>query len=137
MEKEFEIYWTDKPMDKDFHEYRRQSGIQPPHQNESYIFIKNNDDTLVGGSHLSFNYDFMVIESIWVSNDYKRQGLGIRLFNEIEEHAKKKACEHILLSTLSSMQALSFWEKVGFKIIGEVPDCPKGDMLIYLKKNLQ
>lgn len=91
---------------------------------------------IVGGCQITFSYDFLVLDKIFIPENLRSQGYGIRLYLEVEALARGNNCKKILLSTLKSMGALDYWLKNGFEITGQVPDCPEGDELYYMSKTL-
>jgi GNAT superfamily N-acetyltransferase len=101
-----------------------------------YLFLKNEINQIHAGVKVTKNYDFLVLESIWVDDDLQRQGYGSKLYFEVEAFARRQGCRKILLSTFDFMQSLLFWKRVGFQIAGQIPDCPKGNILYYLYKPL-
>jgi len=101
-----------------------------------YLFLKSRAGQTHAGVRVTKQYDFLVVDGIWVDEDLQRQGYGSKLYFEVEAFARQQGSRKILLSTFDFMQSLSFWKRVGFQISGEVPDCPKGYTLYYLYKSL-
>lgn len=55
--------------------------------------------------------------------------------NAAENFAKEKGFKYMRTDTLS-FQAKPFYEKLGFKVFGELPDQPKGHTTYCLVKEL-
>ena len=55
------------------------------------------------------------VESLYVSVDLHKQGIGKRLMQEMETKAAKEGCSRV--GVLASMPAVSFYEKVGYSIL--------------------
>lgn len=73
------------------------------------------------------------IENVWVEEAARGHGLGRALLEAAETEARRRGCVQMVLST-HSFQAPAFYEKLGFRRIGAVPDRPRGyENLIYLK----
>ena len=73
------------------------------------------------------------VENVWVEATARGQGLGRALLGAAESEARRRGCTQIVLST-HSFQAPGFYEKLGFRRIGAVPNRPRGHQnLIYLK----
>lgn len=100
-----------------------------------YIFLRSNNE-IKGGVHLIKDYDHLFLKNIWVDESLQKKGYGVKLYLEVEKNAKLLNCRHILLFTYDFLEALPFWRRMGFQIVGEVPDCPQGHTLYYLKKVL-
>ena len=73
------------------------------------------------------------IETLWVDESHRGQGLGAKLLAEVENTAKEKGCYLIHLDTFD-FQAKEFYEKQGYVVFGVLEDCPKGHCRYYLKK---
>jgi GNAT superfamily N-acetyltransferase len=74
------------------------------------------------------------VDNVWVEEAARGRGLGRALLEAAETEARRRGCVQIVLST-HSFQAPLFYEKLGFKRIGAVPDRPRGyQNLIYLKR---
>jgi GNAT superfamily N-acetyltransferase len=58
---------------------------------------------------------FLVVEDMIVDINYRRKGIGKRLFIELERLAKEKDCTQIILVTETYRKdACIFYESVGF-----------------------
>ncbi|KRW63883.1 GCN5 family acetyltransferase [Aeromonas allosaccharophila] len=83
------------------------------------VIIRNDNDEIVGGIAGRTIYHQLLIEVLWVHDDKRGQGLGIQLMEIAECEAKKRGCIAAQVDTLS-FQAPKFYEKMGFKIVGNV-----------------
>ncbi len=62
------------------------------------------------------NNPFMTIWSVRVKENYRKQGIGIKLFQYIEQLAKDKKCEFIcLLAEKGNIPANNFYQKLGYE----------------------
>lgn len=60
---------------------------------------------------------FMVLENVIVSGNCRRQGIGVKMVNYIENCAKERNCYYIMLvSLLKRKDAHSFYESLGYKL---------------------
>ena len=78
----------------------------------------------------------MHIDSLWVDEKYRKQGLGSKLLEAAESEAKKRGCHSVHVDTMS-WQAPEFYKKHGYKIISELDDIPVGNKKYHLIKNLE
>ncbi len=70
----------------------------------------------------------------WVEEAARRSGLGRSLLEAAESEARRRGCSQIVLST-HSFQAPRFYEKLGFRRVGSVPNYPLGyEHISYLKR---
>ena len=83
------------------------------------VIIRNDNDEIVGGIAGRTIYHQLLIEVLWVHNDKRGQGLGIKLMEIAEREAQKRGCIAAQVDTFS-FQAPKFYEKMGFKIVGKV-----------------
>jgi ribosomal protein S18 acetylase RimI-like enzyme len=73
------------------------------------------------------------IEKIWVSDHLRGQGIASRLLREAELEAGKRGCGLSWLDTLNP-NAARLYEKLGYKLFGEIPEFIKGrSRRFYLK----
>jgi GNAT superfamily N-acetyltransferase len=90
----------------------------------------------VGGLCCYAVFDFMVIEAMWVNPEFQKLGIGRELILAARALAERCSCQRILASTMSFHGAMPFLRKVGFEVIAEVEDCPKGASLYYIQIKL-
>lgn len=92
--------------------------------NENYVILGAfNEDQLVGSLMGIICFDlvgecrpFMVIENVIVSQRARRQGVGMKLMNEIERIARERNCYYsIFVSGGQRKEAHEFYESLGFK----------------------
>ncbi|MGN0144593.1 MAG: GNAT family N-acetyltransferase, partial [Clostridium sp.] len=78
-------------------------------------------------------WNCLYIDVLWVSEEYRKHGLGSRLLNEIESIATEKGCHLIHLDTFD-FQAKDFYIKHGYEVFGVLDECPEGHKRYFLKK---
>ena len=84
------------------------------------VFVANEDDKLKGWiwCHQIFrmNRKRLHVAEIAVADNCRRQGVGSKLLNKIEEYAKENGYHEIeLFATVSNINAINFYEKASFK----------------------
>jgi ribosomal protein S18 acetylase RimI-like enzyme len=100
------------------------------------VFLRNADHNVVGGLVGGTYWGWLHIDVLWVREDLRHAGHGQALLQIAEEEAIRRGCKHAHLET-HSFQALSFYEKQGYTIFGQLSDLPKGHIKYYLKKTLK
>lgn len=76
------------------------------------------DDLLIAGANASIEaYRIMYIETVFVSDKYRRQGFGRMLIELLEEKAKEIGAHIIRLDTFS-WQGRDFYLSLGYEIVG-------------------
>lgn len=114
--------------------------IVPQIQEEPFIWInkviKNSENKIVAGINSKmYCWNCLFIDSLWVSDDFRRHGLATKLLNVVEKEAVKKGCKIIHLDTFD-FQAKDFYIKQGYEVFGILENCPENHKRYYMKKNL-
>ncbi len=99
------------------------------------IIAKDEKDQVIGGLRGKLMWDWLYIETLWVTEDAGNQGIGSRLLAIAEELALSKDFHRSHLET-TDFQALDFYLNRGYEIFGKLEDKPVGNNWYYLKKEL-
>lgn len=95
------------------------------------------EGTVVGGilAKAWVTWKWLQIDIVWVDEQFRNQGLGSRLLDEIEQSALGQGCTRAKVSTWS-FQAPHFYQARGYRIYGELPNFPDGATDYQLWKSL-
>lgn len=93
------------------------------------------NETFVAGLVARMYWSCMYIDTLFVDEKSRGTGLGRRLMLKTIEIACSHKCKFIVLSTYS-FQARGFYEKFGFRVIGEIEDYPPGESFYTMRKDL-
>jgi len=112
----------------------------PPTQEEPFLKIcrcaKDKDGNVIGGVLACMVlWHVLHIESVWVSEDYRGNGIAAKLLSEVEDEAIELGCYRSVVDTYD-FQAKPFYEKCGYEVCGMIEDMPKGHTYYYLTKKL-
>ncbi|MBD1390168.1 GNAT family N-acetyltransferase [Neiella sp. HB171785] len=99
------------------------------------VFAKDDNGIVQGGIRATAFWNYCIIELLWLSPESRGSGIGSKLMAAAENYACEKGFKYIRTETLS-FQARPFYEKLGYKVYGELPDCPKGHTTYCLVKEL-
>jgi GNAT superfamily N-acetyltransferase len=99
------------------------------------VFVKDENGIVQGGIRATAFWNYCIIELLWLSADTRGSGIGSKLMAAAESYAFEKGFKYIRTETLS-FQARPFYEKLGYKVYGELPDYPKGHTTYCLVKEL-
>jgi GNAT superfamily N-acetyltransferase len=99
------------------------------------IFLRDERGAILGGALGDIWGEWLDLTFLWVAEPLRGRGYGRRLLEAAEEEARTQGCRGVHLST-HSFPARPFYEKLGYEIVGEIPDNPAGHSLFFLKKAL-
>jgi len=99
------------------------------------IQIKNDDGSIIAGaSARTFGY-WLLIDTLWVSEELRGQAVGKKILIELENTAKARGCTHSLLDTLN-FQAMPFYEKYGYVTQWTQENYPETGCKYFMVKSL-
>ena len=99
------------------------------------VLAKNGDNSVVGGISGEMYWDWLHIDTLWVDENDRGQGIGSGLLKQIESIAILEGFFGSHLET-TDFQAVGFYRKNGYQIFGELEGKPKGHSWFYMKKFL-
>ncbi len=99
------------------------------------ITIKNEQGKLVGCVMVSVLWNGMEINSLWVDETMRGQGLGAKLMVMAEDEGRKHGADFAYTNTFT-WQAPGFYEKLGYTLYGKLENFPAGNELSYYRKHL-
>ena len=81
-------------------------------------------------------WGWMFVDDLWVHESLRHQGYGSRLLAAAEEEAQKRGCARVWLRTFS-FQARAFYEKYGYRVVGQLDDYPPGEVFYWMRKDME
>ena len=99
------------------------------------VFLRNESRTIVAGAAGHTWGETCELRQVWVEASARGRGLGRRLIAEVEAEAVRRGCRQLVLST-HSFQAPDFYRKLGFDVVSELPDYPRGHSHLVMRKRL-
>jgi ribosomal protein S18 acetylase RimI-like enzyme len=93
------------------------------------------DGSLMGRAHGWTWGGTCHIRYLFVPADMRERGHGTVLMRAAEKEAKSRGCGQIVLET-HDFQALEFYRRLGFEVVGHVADYPRGHQYLMLVKRL-
>ena len=141
MEKEYRIAFTEEPQDADVtvigqgvRRYNEQQAGANGYRRLCF-FLHAPDGTVVGGLLGATYWNWFYIDLLWVTDDLRGQGHGLRLLTRAELEARQRGARCAYLDTFS-FQAPDFYKKQGYEVFGELCDFPEGHRRYFLRKQL-
>jgi len=94
-----------------------------------WILAHDRDGKLVAGARFFSALGWMTVDSIWVSDEHRRQGVGGRILDVVETAAKDEACKGINMRSYG-FEAPDFFVRRGYATVGILPD-PEANLTSY------
>jgi GNAT superfamily N-acetyltransferase len=71
---------------------------------------------------------------VWVEESLRGQGYGTELMRVAEREALGRGCQLSRLETFA-LEALDFYEKLGYEVFGKIEGHPPGRTTYFMKKS--
>ena len=98
--------------------------------------IKDKDGNVLAGiNSVLYCWNCLYVDVLWVKEEFRKEGYGSILLNEVEKIAKEKGCKLVHLDTFD-FQAKDFYIKHGYEVFGILDECPENHKRYFLKKNM-
>lgn len=96
----------------------------------------NEDGEIIGGIlGLVYCWHVLYVDVLWVDERHRGLNLGHTLLETLETEAKTLGAKLVHLDTFD-FQAKDFYLKEGYRIFGELENCPEGHTRYYMSKML-
>ena len=103
---------------------------------ELVILLRDETNSVIGGLLGCTYWGYLNVQVLWVEEGHRNKGKGKELLNAAEQEAIRRGCQYATLDT-HSFQALSFYQKLGYAIVGELEELPPGYSRYLLRKVLR
>lgn len=87
-----------------------------------------------GGATGTVHWGWLDVDHLWVSEAHRGGGHGRRLLLELERQAASRGATRAWLSTFD-FQARGMYEKLGYRVVGEMSDFPPGGAMYWMRKD--
>lgn len=113
-------------------DYAKQMRKQKPIE-EFAFYIRDENQTIVGGANGAMYYGCLYIDQLWVSEKLRGQNYGTQLMKSAEKLGREKGC---ISSTVNTMdwEALDFYKKLGYHVEFERRGFVNNSILYFLRK---
>jgi len=100
------------------------------------LVLRDDGGRIVGGAVGETNWGWLHVSILAVADHLRGQGWGTRLMREMERLALERGCRHAWLDTFE-FQARPFYERLGYRVFGALPDYPGDQVRYFLSKALE
>lgn len=97
--------------------------------------IKNDEGEVIAGTAARTFGDWLLLDTLWVSDVLRGQNIGSQLLTKLEAAAKDRGCKKCLLDTLN-FQAMPFYQKHGYETQWVQEGYPKTGCKYFMVKAL-
>lgn len=115
--------------------------IVPSKQEIDFLWINrvvedNSGEIIAGILSKMYCWNCLYIDTLWVKEEHRKDGLGSMLLKKIEQIAIDKGCHLIHLDTFD-FQARDFYVNHGYEVFGILDECPENHRRYFLKKSFK
>lgn len=107
---------------------------KPGHVEPLVLLVRDEAGETIGGLAGDTFWGWLDIEDFWLSESLRGQGLGRQLLRRVETEAIMRGCTQARLSTFS-FQAHGFYQKCGYRVVGQLDDFPPGETFYWMRKD--
>jgi len=100
------------------------------------IFIKDQNETIVGGVSGASFYGSLYVDSLWISPALRHLGWGRKLMHEAEQMGKERKARFATVHTMD-WEALSFYQKLGYSVEFTREGYDQNSKMFMLRKVLE
>ena len=107
-------------MEKEWRKYDRSIDIKWKEKTHAFCAI---DEKIMGCVTCIINGDVCYVDEFIIAENFRRSGIGAKLWKKVEEFAKKKKCFKIAIKTHEkNKSAINFYKKQGLKVDAVLKD---------------
>ena len=112
----------------------------PQSENRQFVFIATSrTGAMLGGVTATSSYGWLLVKTLWVHKDHRRNGIGKVLLRRAECAGQKAACHSAWLDT-SNPEAKHFYDRFGYTVFAELQNnaeqIPEQHTRWFMKKGL-
>ena len=104
-------------------------------EREFGIFVRDDSGQVVAGASGSTWGGCCQVHAVWVDDPLRGRGLARALMAATEAEARRRGCRLVMGLTYEVLTA-DFYDRLGYRIIGVIDDCPAGTSTRWYRKDL-
>ncbi|MFI4997974.1 MAG: GNAT family N-acetyltransferase [Hyphomicrobiales bacterium] len=91
---------------------------------------------VIGGVIGRTSFGLLFIDLVYLPATLRGLDIGTRMISMAEEEARRRGCRAGVLYTIS-FQAPGFYERLGWRVFGEIPCEPPGTSRVFMTKDFR
>jgi ribosomal protein S18 acetylase RimI-like enzyme len=99
------------------------------------LAVRDENGKLCGGIVARTYTDSLYFDTVWVDQALRGAGHGRAMMMKAEDEGRRRGARHAWLATLS-WQARPFYEKLGYRVFGEIPLLDGKHTRYFMQKQL-
>ena len=123
-------------LERGLTEHARAAGMAPFVKQALTVALRDDQGRLIGGLVGETMWGWLFVKLLWVTKECRGSGHGRALLGRAEREALDRGCHGIHLDTFD-FQARGFYERLGYRVFGEIPDYPRDHARFYVSKVLK
>ena len=122
-------------LEKAFAEYAatRIPDLPDESEDQAFLFSAYAAGQFIGGISGKGYWDGLEIDLLWVDAGHRGRGYGKQLVAAAEDFARDRGA---VVAFLKTVEAVDFYQHLGYTVYGRLEDRPIGTLLFHLKKRL-
>jgi len=109
--------------------------MQAPKAKRFIVRVADENGDVVGGAIIWTYWGWLEIELLALEKQVRGRGLGRQLMKLIEDKAREEGCTRTRTEAFD-YQALGFYRKLGYRVVGQLEDYPEGYTYYWMRKDL-
>ncbi len=98
------------------------------------VYVRDGEGQLLGGIVCDTFWGWLCIDLVWLDERARGRRYGSRMMAMAEVEARRRGCTRARVTTYS-FQARGFYEKLGYRVVGQLDDWPPGGAHYTLRKD--
>lgn len=99
------------------------------------VLLHDGNRQLAGGLWAVTSYGWLSIQLFFLPEQLRGLGIGTKMLRMAENEARARSCHSAWLDTYE-FQASEFYQRLGYKIFGQLENYPKGFSRFFMSKVL-
>jgi GNAT superfamily N-acetyltransferase len=91
---------------------------------------------VIGGVIGRTSFGLLFIDIVYLPKGLRGRDIGTRMLEMVEAEGRRRGCRAGVLYTIS-FQAPRFYERLGWRIFGDIPCDPPGTSRVFMTKDLR